>query len=265
MDEKLIDRIRKMHAKAESAKQLGLEAEALAFASAVQKLLLKHNLEMSEVEAAAADKEDPVKAHWFYPQEFGFKAKKQRILWSEILARAIAKAHLCDMLPLEKSNTLFLIGTRQNRQAAEFMIVFLTRYAEEHSEKDYVRYFYECKAQGDVTLARGYKAGWLMGFVKRVAERYEKDMKVVVAEAKSHNPYAMVRLTGMLAKVSEIREAAATGAGPGPRTPKLGDGSGEGIRQGMDHGDKVQLRGMGIHQPQGKPQVGPGQKLLGGV
>jgi phosphoribosyl-ATP pyrophosphohydrolase len=261
--EKLLDRIKKMHAKAESAKQLGNEAEAFAFASAVQKLLLKHNLEMTDVEAALEAQHDPVKAHYFHPQAFGLPFKKGRVLWSELLAHVVADAHMCGILPVHRTNTFMIIGTRSNRQACEFMTVFLTRYAIEHSEKDYVRYFYECKAGGDVKLARGYKAGWLMGFVTRLAERYKQDKAAVVKEAEKVNPYAMVRLKDQMVKVAEVRDILVTGKGAAPRMREPGDGTAAGVEDGAGHGDKVQLKGMGIGQPKGSKQVGSGQGLLG--
>lgn len=262
---KLVDRIKKMHAKAESAKQLGNEAEAFAFASAVQKLLLKHNLEMSEVEAAAAEKEDPIKAHYFDPRAFGLPRKRRREHWSELLARIVADAHMCGILPVHRSNEILLIGTRQNRQACEFMLVFLTRYAIEHSEKDYVRYFYQCKDDGDVTMARGYKAAWLMGFVTRLAARYKADKQEVIKEVQQVNPYALVRLKHQMVKIDGIRDSLSDKKGPAPQGRDLSkDGSGAGFVDGAKHGDQVQLKGMGLHQPKGAPQVGPGQKLLGG-
>lgn len=262
--EKLVDRIKKMHAKAESAKALGNEAEAFAFASAVSKLLLKHNLEMTDVQAAAAEKEDPVKAHYFDPRTFGLPRKKRREHWSELLARIVADAHMCGILPVNKSNMIMLIGTRSNRQACEFMLVFLTRYAVEHSEKDYVRYFYECRDQGDVTKARGYKAGWLLGFVTRLAMRYKADKQEVIKEVQQVNPHALVRLKHQLVKIQEVTDILSDRIAPTPRGRDLDkDGSGRGIADGMDHGDRVQLKGAGLHQPKGKKQVGPGQGMLG--
>lgn len=262
--EKLIDRIKKMHAKAESAKALGNEAEAFAFASAVSKLLLRHNLEMTDVEAAIQEQEDPVKAHYFDPTVFGLPKKKSRVLWSELLAAVVAEAHMCGILPVHKTNTFMIIGTRQNRQACEFMIVFLTRYAVEHSEKDYVRYFYECKALGDVRQARGYKAGWLMGFCTRLSMRYKADKKQILAEVQIKNPHALMRLQHQLVKVAEVTDILATKTVRKPQGRDLDkDGSSRGIEDGMEHGDRVQLKGAGIHQPAGKKQVGRGQGMLG--
>lgn len=264
----LVERIKKMHAKAESAKQLGNEAEAFAFASAVQKLLLKHNLEMTDVEAALAAKEDPVKAHYFDPEVFGLKAPKKRRpqLWSELLTRIVADAHLCGILHVYKSSQFLIIGTRQNRQACEFMIVFLMRYAEQHSEQDYVRYFYQCKAEGDVTKAQGYKAAWLLGFVSRLAERYKKDQAEVIKEVEQVNPHALIRLKNQMVVVNEVRGKLADGPKRSEqKAPDMfKDGSGAGLADGMKHGDQVQLKGMGLHQPKSDRQVGPGQKLLGG-
>lgn len=260
--DKLVDRIRKMHAKAESAKQLGNEAEAFAFASAVSKLLLKHNLEMTDVEAAIQEQQDPVKAHYFRPDDFGLPKKKTRVLWSELLAHVVADAHMCGILPVHKSNQILIIGSRSNRQACEFMIVFLTRYAIEHSEKDYVKEFYRCLNAGDVKQARGYKAGWLMGFVTRLATRYRADMKQVVAEVQVKNPHALVRLKHQLAQIKEVKDAVSEPSRP-PQGRRDGEGTDRGVADGMRHGDQVQLKGMGIHQPKGSKQVGPGQGMLG--
>ena len=232
--EKLVDRIKKMHAKAESAKQLGNEAEAFAFASAVQKLLLKHNLEMTDIEAALEAQHDPVQGHYFHPQAFGLPFKKSRVLWSELLGHVIADAHMCGILPVHRSNTFMIIGTRSNRQACEFMTVFLTRYAIEHSEKDYVRYFYQCKADGDVTMARGYKSGWLMGFVARLAERYKQDKAQIIKEVELVNPFALVRLKDQMVKVQEVTDILTTGKGAAPRQRQAGDGTAQGVQDGAD-------------------------------
>lgn len=261
--DKLMDRIKKMHAKAESAKQLGNEAEALTFASAVQKLLLKHNLEMTDVEAAVQEQQDPIKAHYFNPEAFGLPRKRSRVLWSELLAYVVADAHMCGVLPVHRTNTFLIIGSRQNRQACEYMIVFLTRYAIEHSEKDYVKYFYKCLNEGDVKQARGYKSGWLMGFVSRLAARYKADKAAVVKEAEAKNPHAMIRLNMQLTKVNEVRDVLSDKDGRPPKMREPGDGTNAGVEHGAEHGDKVQLKGMGIGQPKGSRQVGPGQGLLG--
>ena len=56
--DKMIDRIQKLLAHADSAKKLGNEEEAQAFAAKVNELLLKHKLSMSSVEVAAQDADD---------------------------------------------------------------------------------------------------------------------------------------------------------------------------------------------------------------
>ena len=49
-DEKLIDKLKKIKAHADSAEKIGNEEEAYAFAAMLQKLLAKHNLDMSQIE-----------------------------------------------------------------------------------------------------------------------------------------------------------------------------------------------------------------------
>lgn len=262
---RLIDRIRKMHAKAESSKELGLDHEALAFASAVKSMLLKHNLEMSDIEAFAEEQADPIKAHYFDPRSFGLPRSKVRVAWTENLARVIARAHMCDLIAVRASNKLMLIGSREHRQICEFMIVTLTRYAIEHSEKDYVKFFYRCRDMGDVTQARGYKAGWLMGFVGRLAERYSEDEHKTRAEyAEGPNKHALIRLDKQLVRLQDakdqISKALEAKKSAVPQGRRAAD---SGVEDGASQADRVNLDGTGIGKASDRRAVGAGQRQLG--
>src|SRR5207249_4172911 len=48
---------------------------------------------------------------------------------------------------------------------------------EDIADKEYVRYFYECKDKGDVTRARGYRHGFLLGFIHRIAQRFDEEKR----------------------------------------------------------------------------------------
>lgn len=263
--EKLIDRIMKMYRKAESTRQLGNEAEANIFMDAVQKLLAKHKLEMSDIELAAQEKEDPVKYHIFDPARFGFTRKKRNILWYELLAAAVARAHFCELIPVHKSNRIILIGRRQDRQVAEFMIITLTRLAEQWADKAYVKRFYEAQAEGDVTQARGYRGMWLMGFADRVYERYE-EMKKVREVEHANNPHALMIIRKENALVKQVKEEVlgadrVQAKSIGPRA--AADSSG--FEDGRKAGDQVNLSANAVEHVGNRPKVlSQGQKLLGG-
>ena len=45
------------------------------------------------------------------------------------------------------------------------------------ADKEYVKYFYQCKEEGDVTRARGFRPSFLDGFVRRLFERFEEEKR----------------------------------------------------------------------------------------
>lgn len=259
---KIFERIQKLHRKAESAKAIGSEQEALAFAEGVQKMLLKYDLEMSDVEAAQLNEEDPVKSHVYDPAEFGLPGKKTKVTWQVRLAMTVTKAHSCKILVLPGSNRLIMVGRRRDRLVAEHVLVVLTRFCLAQAEKDYVRFFYACRDGGSVEDARGYKAGWYIGFVLRLAQRYQEEESEAFSEAEqAGHGMAVVRVKDQLAKVTEVTEQLTSGKTK-LNTPKTANAAG--LERGHSRADEVQLRGTGVASGTTGGQVGQGQRTLGG-
>lgn len=192
--DRIIDKLRKIHAHSESAASLGNEAEAQAFAAAFQRLLTEHKLEMSDVEFAQAEVDDPVARHEIdyskYPE---FKHKKARISWAVHLNSAIAKAHFCRIILHQKSNTISLVGRKQDTEVAEFMIITLNRAAERIANRELQKYRWEIyKRDRNCEAASGFRAAFLFGFTQRLVERYEEERRRT--EGDGSNSTALVRL-----------------------------------------------------------------------
>ena len=191
-DISILQRIQKLLAKADNLKQLGNEAEAMAFLDGANKLLIKHKLELTDVQLALRNKEDPVKMHYVNPSAIGLRSKKTRIAWEEALVLATADAYFCRVLLIPGSNHFWLVGRREDRQVAEFMITTLVRFAEQEADRTYVKYFYHCKNElGDVTLARGFRPNFLLAFTNRVIGRFKTEFQQQVQEG---GQFALVRL-----------------------------------------------------------------------
>ena len=269
LDESVLSRIKKLHDKAESAKAIGSEHEALAFAAAAQKMLLLHQLEdITEVEALLREKQDPVKAHIYRPQAFGIKRSKVRVAWTERLATVVCEAHGCDWLFVD-GNTLVLIGTRENRQICEYMLVFLTRFAIQTSYKDYCKFFYQCKEEGDVSMARGYRAGWYTGFVGKLLDRYTKTQQETLQEhdRQAGTPgHGLMVLNKQLQRVNEVTDALWSGKAtraPQGRFNEESSAAWIGAVHGVKAAETVNLgHGLGGGQ-ETRGKVGTGQKQLG--
>lgn len=257
--EKLLDIIMKNHRQAESAKQLGNEAEALAFAEVVQRLLLKHDLEMSEVEYQTELRNDPIKL-----STIGVRGKKRRVLWTEQLAAACARAHFCDIIVIPKSDSFLLVGRRQHREVAAYMIGMLIKLGEVYADKAYVRFFYEARAEGNVEAAQGFRGSFLNAYSFRLVERYQDLMTSAFEE---HSGKGLIRLSQETALVKEVMDDIQK-LGATAEAAQIGTDSKfnlAGMVEGVNAADQVRLKANALptHQAAVEPKrLGAGQRRL---
>jgi hypothetical protein len=244
INEKVIDKIRKLHAKAESCDKIGNQEEAEVFAAAVNRLLLKHNLSMSEVEWEKREVDDKIEKVWVDFEAVGIKAKKARQEWSEQLGMIIARAHFCKILIRHGTNHLCFVGHHSDREVAEYLFVAMYRLAEQMSERAYVKYFYECRAQGDVSRARGFRSGWLTGFIRGLSTRFENERKIVAPTGST----ALVRIDRSLVKIEEwMKQNQKTT--PAARLHQLRHHD-EGTRRGRQAAEDINLRANALRAGQ---------------
>lgn len=213
VDEKLLDKLRKLKAHAESAEKIGSEAEAQAFASKLQDLLLTHKLAMTDVEWDQREANEPVEERVTDYEANGLKTKKVRDPFGEKLANIIARAHDCKLLLRSTSrfngrgiratvctNHLIFIGVRSDVVQCEYTFYVLLRLVESIAEKAYCKFFYECQDRGQVEEARGFKSAFKWGFLNRLQERltYERQAKEEAASS-----WALVHISKSLTRVQE--------------------------------------------------------------
>lgn len=239
--EKLLDRIRKMHAKAESCKAMGSEAEAASFAGAVQKMLNKYKLEMSDIEFTAFEKAEPIER-----ERVESEGKRHRVLWAESLADVIARAHFCRMLVLERSDTIILVGRKTDRTVAAYVIQTLHRFASEQSDKEARAFRKQQRAKFGETSwdAKNFRAAWLTSFVDRIAERYREEERQREAEAKTTGT-SLVRLTNADAQVRQfMHDVVKPRAARALRSRSSANSAGH--EAGRAAGSRVNIRSNGI-------------------
>lgn len=172
--ESILDKIKKLQLHADSAKNIGSHEEAAAFAAKVAELLLKYNLDMADIKLADSSTiEEDISKGLFNPADHGIKQRKTRVEWQEMLASSVARAHFCRILVGRGMNTMAMVGRPHNREVASWLLGVLIRDLEFSADKAYVKFFYECKADGDVTKARGYRASWLSGAVSAIRGRLD--------------------------------------------------------------------------------------------
>lgn len=251
--ETIIDKLRKLRAHAESAQKIGNEAEAQAFAAKVQELLSKYKLSMSQVEYEARDEKDPIAEERVNWEAHGFKQKRQRIAWVEILASIVARAYYCRILIAPGSNTIWFVGRNEDRKMAEFMLVTLIRFLDGEGKyysglagQEYVKFYNECKARGCVEESRGFREAFLRGFITRLSKRFDDELRRVSAEVSTST--AIIRVSNALAEVDRYMEKFKDHAS----SVHMNRSNVEGYARGRAAADRVNLK-PNVLENRGKP------------
>jgi len=208
--EKVLRRLVKMQACRDSEAKLGNEHAAEAFAAAVNRMMIENELKPSDLDYQRAKQDDPVIQILVDRVKHGLERKRTRIAWEESLARVVAKAHLCKYLIRTGSNDIWFVGTKSHATVAEYVYAVLVREADKVADREYMKYYREAKAAGDVYRARGFRAAWLDAFVGRVNERLEAEREAAVSQAAADVPggrsVALMRIDGALVKVDEYMD-----------------------------------------------------------
>lgn len=243
---KLLDRIRKLHAKAESAKAIGNEAEAMAFAQGVAKMLNKYRLSLDDLAMEALERDEPIEGEWTDGR--GGKLAQ----WYEQLASVVARAHFCRCLfSTRASDSLFLVGRSTDRKIANFVIVALARTADELSDKAARQFRKQQRREvGKTTYDnKNYRTAWLTGFVERIAERYREETERTEREQKATGGTSLVLVqTKSLAQIDQyIKASVVTVSRRGPKAKHAGINASEvGRQHGRAAANSANIRGTGL-------------------
>lgn len=203
--EKVIERLVKMQACRDGEAKIGNAAAAEAFATAINRMLIEHELSPSDIDYARNDDKDPVIE---VPVDFrmhNLDQKRTRVAWQESLARVVARAHLCTFLIRSGSNRIDFVGTKSHAVVAEYAYGTLASAAIILCNQAYHEYGLEgAKEFGGRWTARqpGFKEAWMVAFINRIAERFDEARKAAVTEAPEGSSVALMRLSGAMTKVN---------------------------------------------------------------
>lgn len=249
--EKVLDRVIKMMRSSQSEAQLGNTEAAEAFAAAVNRMLLEHELSMTDVEYARSADNDPVVEIMVDLAGHNIKRTRTRSAWQESLAAIVANAHMCRFLVQAGSNRIWFVGTKAHAEVAEYVFGTLVPVVAKLSLNAYDRFWVQCKAEdGHAGRAKGYREAWLAAFLQRIRERFEEARATVVAEGGST---ALIRLNQSLVKANDYM--AAKFNKPANKVAGLAGLSAsnrDGARDGRAAADRIALnKGVGTSRPAG--------------
>jgi hypothetical protein len=240
--EDVIEKLQKLKAHADSAEDIGNEEEAQAFAAMFQRLLLKHKLNMTDIEMQRHETEEPVEERYI---DFGdeVQRKQHRIGWQAILADVVARAYFCRILCMSRSNRLILVGRKSDSEIAEYVIVTLLAAAirlSKSAKHEYVKKTYG-RARGSFPELKGFRTSWLNGFVSRLRERLDEELNQEVASSNSST--ALMRIN----RASDAVDKYMYRYGTKSWAIRQSRHNASGYNEGRRAADKVDIRGRAMN------------------
>lgn len=200
--ERVLRKVVKMQAQAQSEAKIGNVEAADAFARMVNKMLIENELRPSDVDYARAQLDDPVVEVEVDLARYGMPVRAARSQWQELLASVVSKAHLCTFLIRPRTNRIWMVGTKSHATVAEYSYGVLVSAAEKIADKEWIKYYDMCRQMGDTQKARGFRQSWLRAFVVRISQRFDEERRKMIAGGNlPSSTTAIVRLDSALTKV----------------------------------------------------------------
>lgn len=123
--EKIIQRIKKLKAHAESAKEIGSIEEAALFAAKMEELMVEYNITMMQVDHAKEFTKDEF-AHWQYTEGISYKDSQANFGWRLNLVRVICKYNFCSHVINSGKKQFFVYGHADNVDTVVWLYNYLS-------------------------------------------------------------------------------------------------------------------------------------------
>lgn len=166
----------------------GTKEEAQTAMAILNRLLLKHKLELSDLETIKLETEEPVDVQYVYAGEYGFEVKHKRSKWLEELAEACAEHNFCDTMVMTGSNTQIFVGRKSDREVAIRMFTYLAAVAKELAieagrkyEEEFIKTYDWSPDKGQT---RAFHDSFLKGFAHEVDLRLRQERQQLMEEEK---------------------------------------------------------------------------------
>lgn len=262
--DRIVEKLRRIKAHMESARKIGSDAEAEAFAAMMQRMMLEHEISMTDIEVANRDAQEPVDMHWIDYSKYGKKDQPTgaRVRWREQLAMIIADAHFCRILVTLGSSRITLVGRKADCEIAEWMIVTMTRMVHEMALKEWWKEWRRlggAKSYEDNRRVReglkGFRPSYQNAFINRLQHRYHEELERMRREHTPHPSWggdatstALVRINNKALAVQDYmtKHYGDKKSKAGRLTRDSNAAHEEGWRKGTEAADRVNLRSNAV-------------------
>lgn len=166
--DKILDTIKKLIKHEESARKIGSTNEAEMFAAKVHELLVKHNLELKDINLNEQEK-NPVSE---ILRSFGNMDEKT-FQKAGMLINLLAQTHFCMAVRIMNSHNIRIIGRPENVAVCSEIFSFLFGAMRSLTHKQYAVY----RASNGPQSKEKFELGFTFGFCTAIAERLRKQMQ----------------------------------------------------------------------------------------
>lgn len=179
--EKVLSKIKKLLIQSESAREIGSEEEAMAFAEKAQRLMTKYNILSADLDAYS-EEGTQVGMHKYHFSDT--VTARRRILWTEQLAGAVTRAFSCRYMVMPGTNSIVIAGLPKNIEMAAYMLDVIAPFAKKQCQRSYASCYNAVK---DLRITKqhylsGFKESWYKGFSLKISERLRETQQSVVKE-----------------------------------------------------------------------------------
>jgi len=244
---KTVELLQKLINHEKSARSIGNTAEAEAFASRIQQLLLKHKLDMTDIEFAEEEKNEPIAQDFIREHELTDEQEsgKRRNSWVGILLMATAEANFCQVVSAARDNAYHLIGRASDKQIARQLFKYLydaalevvqselSVYRASNEYASQVRIFGKSPASACKTFVSGFK----IGFASAIYERLTHERDEARKKLQGANETGLIRLDQICKAVEDFKNAAF----PRVRTSSTRTRGHHGYERGKAYGSAIGL------------------------
>lgn len=191
----ILDRIRKLLAKADSSRTMGELHEAEALTAKATEMLTRHNLSMADV---TAEERGAVREELWTPTDYGFPLKLKAILWERYLAAVVAENNFCKTLSCADSNHIWFVGREENRKVAVHIFVMIRRALGSACDELYHAEYQRLYRLGPIYAKEkmwNWRESFRIGSVERINERLQALRTEIDAETEGKLS-AVIHLSG---------------------------------------------------------------------
>lgn len=183
----ILDRVRKLYRHANSAKELGNEAEAAAFAAKVQELVLQHRLDMTAIEQEEMERTEPVEEETIEASELGLRVKlyATRQSWFGILINGCAPMSFCRVIGSSSNgqrNRYHIIGRKSDRENLKQLVAYLTAACYDMAQE----------AAASAFNKRSFLHGFRLGFAGAVGRRLRVEREKLMQSSTTSRAIVLV-------------------------------------------------------------------------